>query len=151
MAYKRLGDMLVSVGLITEQQLTAALEEQKKDGRKLGEILAREKQYDEAIQILTESAAIQKEMLDEDNPRYLKTLEYLAEVCVRKGDYTVAVQHYLAINDANYEETAEEKQRAAETLLAVAVCYLAMGNEKKAEAYRKEAVEKLSRAGGGLT
>lgn len=118
---------------------------------KLGEILAREKQYDEAIQILTESAAIQKEMLDEDNPRYLKTLEYLAEVCVRKGDYTVAVQHYLAINDANYEETAEEKQRAAETLLAVAVCYLAMGNEKKAEAYRKEAVEKLSRAGGGLT
>ena len=42
---------------------------------KLGEILAREKQYDEAIQILTESAAIQKEMLDEDNPRYLKTLE----------------------------------------------------------------------------
>ena len=118
---------------------------------KLGEILAREKQYDEAIQILTESAAIQKEMLDEDNPRYLKTLEYLAEVCVRKGDYTVAVQHYLAINDANYEETAEEKQRAAETLLAVAVCYLAMGNEKKAEAYLKEAVEKLSRAGGGLT
>lgn len=118
---------------------------------KLGEILAREKQYDEAIQILTESAAIQKEMLDEDNPRYLKTLEYLAEVCVRKGDYAVAVQHYLAINDANYEETAEEKQRAAETLLAVAVCYLAMGNEKKAEAYRKEAVEKLSRAGGGLT
>ena len=118
---------------------------------KLGEILAREKQYDEAIQILTESAAIQKEMLDEDNPRYLKTLEYLAEVCVRKGDYAVAVQHYLAINDANYEETAEEKQRAAETLLAVAVCYLAMGNEKKAEAYRKEAVEKLNRAGGGLT
>ena len=118
---------------------------------KLGEILAREKQYDEAIQILTESAAIQKEMLDEDNPRYLKTLEYLAEVCVRKGDYAVAVQHYLALNDANYEETAEDKQRAAETLLAVAVCYLAMGNEKKAEAYRKEAVEKLSRAGGGLT
>lgn len=118
---------------------------------KLGEILAREKQYDEAIQILTESAAIQKEMLDEDNPRYLKTLEYLAEVCVRKGDYAVAVQHYLALNDANYEETAEEKQRAAETLLAVAVCYLAMGNEKKAEAYRKEATEKLTRAGGGLT
>lgn len=118
---------------------------------KLGEILAREKQYDEAIQILTESAAIQKEMLDEDNPRYLKTLEYLAEVCVRKGDYAVAVQHYLAINDVNYEETAEEKQRAAETLLAVAVCYLAMGDEKKAEAYRKEAVEKLNRAGGGLT
>ena len=118
---------------------------------KLGEILAREKQYDEAIQILTESAAIQKEMLDEDNPRYLKTLEYLAEVCVRKGDYAVAVQHYLALNDANYEETAEDKQRAAETLLAIAVCYLAMGNEKKAEAYRKEAVEKLSRAGGGLT
>ncbi|MEI3523751.1 MAG: hypothetical protein V8Q36_06315 [Anaerotignum sp.] len=58
---------------------------------------------------MTESAAIQKEMLDEDNPRYLKTLEYLAEVCVHKGDYAVAVQHYLAINDANYEETAEEK------------------------------------------
>ncbi|MEI3523752.1 MAG: hypothetical protein V8Q36_06320 [Anaerotignum sp.] len=45
----------------------------------------------------------------------------------------------------------KKKQRAAETLLAVAVCYLAMGNENKAEAYRKEAVEKLNRAGGGLT
>lgn len=39
MAYKSLGDMLISVGLITEAQLSAALEEQKKDGRKLGAIL----------------------------------------------------------------------------------------------------------------
>ncbi|MCQ2406037.1 MAG: GspE/PulE family protein [Oscillospiraceae bacterium] len=39
MAYKRLGDMLVGVGVISEQQLSTALSEQKKTGRRLGEVL----------------------------------------------------------------------------------------------------------------
>lgn len=39
MAYKRLGDMLVSVGLLTEQQLAEALEQQRKSGKKLGTVL----------------------------------------------------------------------------------------------------------------
>ena len=39
MAYKRLGDMLVGVGLITEDQLKSALESQKKSGKKLGNVL----------------------------------------------------------------------------------------------------------------
>ena len=39
MAYKRLGDMLVGVGLITEDKLKSALESQKKSGKKLGNVL----------------------------------------------------------------------------------------------------------------
>ena len=39
MAYKRLGDMLIGVGLLTEEQLSSALNEQKKSGKKLGTIL----------------------------------------------------------------------------------------------------------------
>lgn len=37
---KRLGDILISAGAVTEEQLTEALEEQKKSGKKLGDTLA---------------------------------------------------------------------------------------------------------------
>ena len=39
MAYKRLGDILISVGLLTDEQLQSALQAQKKSGKKLGEVL----------------------------------------------------------------------------------------------------------------
>ncbi len=39
MAYKRLGDMLVSIGLLNDKQLAEALEQQKKSGKKLGAVL----------------------------------------------------------------------------------------------------------------
>lgn len=39
MAYKRLGDMLIAVGLLNEEQLNRALQIQKKNGKKLGTIL----------------------------------------------------------------------------------------------------------------
>lgn len=37
--YKRLGDILVSEGIITQEQLDLAIEQQKKTGHKLGEVL----------------------------------------------------------------------------------------------------------------
>ena len=43
MGYKRLGDLLVSAGTISEQQLMDALAEQKKTGEKLGDVLIRKK------------------------------------------------------------------------------------------------------------
>ena len=39
MAYKRLGEMLLSVGIITEEQLDKALREGKAQGKRLGEVL----------------------------------------------------------------------------------------------------------------
>ncbi len=55
MAYKRLGDMLVGVGLLTEDQLNSALAEQKKNGKKLGAVLVdkgyiRQQQLFDALQ-----------------------------------------------------------------------------------------------------
>lgn len=55
MVYKRLGDMLVGIGLITEDQLHAALAEQRKSGKKLGTVLVdsgyiREQQLFDALE-----------------------------------------------------------------------------------------------------
>ncbi|MDO4182860.1 MAG: ATPase, T2SS/T4P/T4SS family [Coriobacteriia bacterium] len=48
MAYKRLGDMLIDNGVITEDQLMAALAAQKGTGRRLGQVLVQEKVCTEA-------------------------------------------------------------------------------------------------------
>jgi hypothetical protein len=37
--HRKLGELLVSLGIITQQQLQQSLEQQKKTGQKLGEIL----------------------------------------------------------------------------------------------------------------
>jgi type IV pilus assembly protein PilB len=42
MKYKRLGEMLVDVGVITEEQLTKALAMQKGSGKRLGTVLVDE-------------------------------------------------------------------------------------------------------------
>ena len=52
MAYMRLGDLLVSVGLITEQQLQEALQKQKGSGKRLGALLIEE-------EIISEQALIE--------------------------------------------------------------------------------------------
>ncbi len=47
--HRKLGEMLVSLGFLTEEQLKSALEEQKKTGYKLGEILLNSKLVSEEI------------------------------------------------------------------------------------------------------
>ncbi|MFN3550213.1 MAG: GspE/PulE family protein [Endomicrobiia bacterium] len=47
--HKKLGEMLVSLGFLTKEQIESALEEQKKTGRKLGEILLNSKLVSEEI------------------------------------------------------------------------------------------------------
>lgn len=114
---------------------------------RLGEEYAGLEQYDKSLGALTEASAVYKEMLDEDNPRYLAALEKTAAVCEKMGDYGRAVACYLERNDVNFEETAEEQKKAAETLMAIANCYLSMGQTKKAEGYFQEAESKISRLG----
>lgn len=114
---------------------------------RLGLEYAAQKQYESSLDVLQEAAKIEKEMMDEDNPFYLDTLEKMAEICEKKGDYGQAVLYYLERNDVNFEETAEEQKKAAETLMAIANCYLASGQMKRAEGYFKEAEEKMSRLG----
>ncbi len=112
----------------------------------MGDIYAAQQQYAEAIQNFTQAAAIQKEMLDEDNPQYLHTMERLAEIHAIEGKYDAAITYYLAVHDANFEETPQELLKAAETLLQVACCYLMLEEGKKAAAYHQEAKEKMHRA-----
>ncbi|MBM6828801.1 tetratricopeptide repeat protein [Anaerotignum lactatifermentans] len=113
----------------------------------LGKEYALQKRYEKSLAALTEAAAVFKEMLDEDNPRHVAALEEMAQVCEQMGDYGRAVDCYLERNDVNFEETAEEQKKAAETLLAIACCYQAMGQTKKAEGYFQEAESKISRLG----
>lgn len=110
-------------------------------------ILTDEKKYSDAVRILEQAEKVQKEMLGEDNPVYLQTLEDLGKVCMLSGAYEKAISYYLRKNDANFEETKEEQREAAETLLAVANCYLKMQEPSKGEAYFQEAKEKLRRSG----
>ncbi len=112
-----------------------------------GHILAEGKRYQYAVSVLEQAAKIQQEMLGADNPTYLRTLEELGRICTQGGMYDKALQYFLKRNHANLEQTREELKEAAETLLAVANCFLYLQNEKKAEAYYQEAEEKLCHSG----
>lgn len=103
--------------------------------------------WDEAAAMLEGAAALQKEMLDEDNPQYLATLELLAEVFTRKGEFAKAIKLYQEKNDVNFEETPEEMLAAANNLLAIANCYKRAGDMTCGEAYFQEAEAKQKRSG----
>jgi tetratricopeptide (TPR) repeat protein len=114
---------------------------------KLGLIYEAGKELAKAEETLETVAEIRKEMLDEDNPLYLNTLEYLARVCTKQQNYEKAIRLYQEKNDVNFEETAEEQLAAANNLLAVAYCYKMADNKEKAEAYFAEAEAKQKRSG----
>lgn len=67
MANKKLGDLLVDYGVITEEQLKSALKKQKYRGQRLGEILVSEKVVteDEIVDILQMQTGIPKAYFDE--------------------------------------------------------------------------------------
>ena len=108
--------------------------------QKSGDLVAAEKNFEKALEI-------QKEVVDEDNPIYIKTLEVFAEVCFMRGDCERAIALYKERNDMNFEETPQEQREAACTLLAIGVCYLRKGEKEKAKAYVAEAEGKLLRSG----
>ena len=102
---------------------------------------------EEAEEAFTTTAEIRKEMLDEDNPLYLGTLEALARVFVKQEAYEKAIELYQEKNDLNFEETPQEQMAAANNLLAIANCYRLSGVEEKAAAYFAEAEAKQKRSG----
>lgn len=67
MANKKLGDLLVDYGVITDEQLKGALKKQKYRGKRLGEILVSEKivTEDEIVDILQMQTGIPKAYFDE--------------------------------------------------------------------------------------
>ncbi len=114
---------------------------------KLGLIYEAAQELEQAEEVLEKTAAIRREMLDEDNPQYLNTLEFLARVCTKQGKFEKAIRLYQEKNDVNFEETAEEQLAAANNLLAIAYCYKMADNEEKADAYFAEAEAKQKRSG----
>lgn len=98
-----------------------------------------------AASFLEQALIIQREVLDEDNPTYIKTLEIFAEVCFSRGACAQAIQLYKERNDVNFEETLEEQREAACTLMAIANCYLKLGEKEKAQAYAAEAESKMKK------
>lgn len=95
---------------------------------------------------LQEAMVIQREALDEDNPIFIKTLETFAEICFSRGDCLRAIELYKERNDVNFEETPQEQREAACTLLAIANCYLKLGQKEKAAVYLTEAESKIKRS-----
>lgn len=66
--HRKLGEMLVSLGILTREQLETALEQQKRTGEKLGEILINKKLVDEEMLL----ALLAKQF----NIQYVSLLEY---------------------------------------------------------------------------
>ncbi len=110
---KLLGDLLLEVGLLKEENLRAALEIQKKTGKKLGDILVQEKfvSQDDIIQVLEFQLGIPHVKLEKYNiepSAYLQIPEHLARrhasipISSKNGILTVAMAdplNIIAIDD----------------------------------------------------
>ena len=75
------------------------------DGPEAFEVYEAAQEWEQAEKTLEQVAEIRKEMLDEDNPLYLNTLEFLARVCMKQKKFEKAIRLYQEKNDVNFEET----------------------------------------------
>ncbi len=152
---KRLGDLLVEVGIITKEQLVHALSVQKKSGKKLGEILVSE-QYvteEQIIEVLEIQLGIAHVILaDYDIDTAATTL--ISESLAKRHDLipikkegnvlTVAMSDPLnifAIDDVKIYSGLDVEPVIASTNeigRAIDICYGEQEAMKAAEEYKKE-------------
>ena len=99
---KRLGDLLVEVGIITNEQLMQALELQKSMGKKLGEVLVHEnyvseEQIIEVLEFQLGIAHVVLEHIDIDSEATKLISESLAKSVITS--YSI---HYTKLYEKNF-------------------------------------------------
>ena len=104
MKYKRLGEMLVDVGVITEEQLTEALAKQKGSGKRLGTVLVDEHFITETQLIETLRMQLGIDFIDLNKAKIDPSMVNLVPKNVAKKERVVPVKlvHdnlYLAMED----------------------------------------------------
>lgn len=103
-------------------------------------------QLEEAEEVFTTTAEIRKEMLDEDNPLYLGTLEALARVFVKQEAYEKAIDCIRKRMILNLRKHRRSRWRQANNLLAIADCYRLSGVEKRRRRILRRQRQSRSRA-----
>ncbi len=104
MKYKRLGEMLVDVGVLTEDQLTEALGKQKGSGKRLGTVLVDEKYITETQLIETLRMQLGIDFIDLNNVKIDPSMATLVPKNIARANRVVPVRVvrdtlYLAMED----------------------------------------------------
>ena len=155
MAYMRLGDLLISVGLITEQQLQQALDKQKGTGKRLGTILIEEDIISEQHLIETLEMQLGIDFIDLSKvhipmelaqilPKSIARRHSIVPVRLVKDELVIALAdplNFVAIEDARTATRRRISPRIATSAAvdrAIATLY---GNESAARAIEEMRVE----------
>ena len=159
MAYMRLGDLLTSVGLITEDQLKAALEAQKTSHKRLGTVLIEEGIISEQHLIETLEMQLGIDFIDLSRvhipmdlaqvlPKAIAKKHSVVPVRLEKDELVLAMAdplNFVAIEDANTATRRRVSPRiatAAAVDRAIATLY---GNEGAARAIEEIKFESAGR------
>lgn len=105
------------------------------------------KDYYSGIEYLEQARKIQIAIIDSDSPKYIETLELLGDMYYKSEKYNDVITVLKERNNLNYEETAEEQNQSATTLMKIALSYLRMGNMDKSKTYNNEAYQKQKKCG----
>ncbi len=152
---KRLGDLLVEVGIITNEQLMQALELQKSMGKKLGEVLVHEnyvseEQIIEVLEFQLGIAHVVLEHIDIDSEATKLISESLAKrhdlIPIKKHDNTLTVAmsdplNIYAIDDVRIFSGLEVQPviaRSRDIGRAIDIYYGKQEAMKAAEEYKRE-------------
>lgn len=158
---KLLGDLLVEVGLLSEENLKAALDIQKKSGKKIGDILVQEGfvTQDDIIQVLEFQLGIPHVKLEKYNiepSAYLQIPEHLARrhasipISSKNGVLTVAMSdplNIIAIDDIKLFSGMEIQPVISvydDIMSAIDRCYTTQQAMNAVEEFKKGKVVKAS-------
>ncbi len=128
---------------ITEELYPPNHPEVAKSWKRLGIAYGKTEDFAEANKYFVKALKLEEQALDQDSPILVETLMGLAEIAFWQGRYEDSIAYLKERNDLNPEKTKEGLLEAAVSLISIGVAYLAMGDEKTADAYKIEGEKKL--------
>ena len=160
MKYKRLGEMLVDVGVITEEQLTKALAMQKGSGKRLGTVLVDEHFITETQLIETLRMQLGIDFIDLNKAKIDPSMVNLVPKAIAKKERVVPVRLdrdtlYLAMEDPMNFMAIEAVKNATRKRVVAMIAYSRSIDRALNVLYENEgaarAMEQMREAGGFST
>ena len=160
MKYKRLGEMLVDVGVITEEQLSKALAMQKGSGKRLGTVLVDEHFITETQLIETRRMQLGIDFIDLNKAKIDPSMVNLVPKAIAKKERVVPVKLdrdtlYLAMEDPMNFMAIEAVKNATRKRVVAMIAYSRSIDRALNVLYENEgaarAMEQMREAGGFST
>ena len=160
MKYKRLGEMLVDVGVITEEQLSKALAMQKGSGKRLGTVLVDEHFITETQLIETLRMQLGIDFIDLNKAKIDPSMVNLVPKAIAKKERVVPVKLdrdtlYLAMKDPMNFMAIEAVKNATRKRVVAMIAYSRSIDRALNVLYENEgaarAMEQMREAGGFST